>query len=114
MTNGKKVYISGPMTGVKDLNREVFFGVHYMIEDAGDILVNPHVVGKEAEKLPGFDNMTDKQKWQAYMRVDIKHLAQCDIVLALHGWESSKGATIEIELAKKIGIPVIPIDWYPF
>lgn len=44
--------------------------------------------------------------WEEAM-VDCRELLQrCDAVLMVEGWESSKGATEERELAKERGIPV--------
>ena len=48
---------------------------------------------------------TDFDYWQKY---DELILSRCDrlVVLMLDGWEESNGIAMEIEIAKRIGIPV--------
>ena len=41
--------------------------------------------------------------WQLYMRISVKQVADSDIVATLPGWEQSKGAQIEVNLAKQLG-----------
>ena len=43
---------------------------------------------------------------EQYYAYSIAFLEVCDAVLLLPGWENSKGTVAEVELAKKIGIPV--------
>lgn len=44
------------------------------------------------------------------MRKDIESLLQCDMVAVLPGWETSKGATLEVNIAREIGLPVIDAE----
>lgn len=41
--------------------------------------------------------------WAEFMVNDIKAMLDCDGVYALSDWERSKGATIEVELARSLG-----------
>jgi hypothetical protein len=45
-------------------------------------------------------------KWEDYMRYDIKLICECDAIVMLPGWEGSKGANIEYQVAKAIGCEV--------
>lgn len=45
--------------------------------------------------------------WKEYMVEDLNELTKCDHVYALNNWNNSKGARIEINLAKSLGINVI-------
>ncbi len=83
-----KVYISGPMTGVKDYNRQAFKAAEEKIKAMGYEVVNPC-------KLDHSGN----GKWEEYMRTDIKALMDCDAIYMLKGWEDSNGAIIELKLA---------------
>jgi len=47
------------------------------------------------------------QTWGDYMRCDLKELLSCDAVYALNNWKDSPGATIEVNLAISLKIPVI-------
>lgn len=92
-----KVYISGPMTGIKDLNRSAFDSVAEELRAAGFCPVNPHDVCAD---------MPMESSWSDYMRQDIKALMDCDAVYAIGFWIKSRGATAEIALAHQLDIPV--------
>lgn len=47
------------------------------------------------------------RSWAEYMREDLTAMLQCDAVYALSNSGDSRGATIEIELAEKVGIGII-------
>lgn len=102
-----KMYISGPITGCKNQNREAFAKAKRRIEAVGDTAVNPHDIGDWAEH-DGFinDAMTEEQKHAAYMREDLKALLDCDAILMLKKWGDSKGALIEHSVAKAVGMTV--------
>lgn len=44
--------------------------------------------------------------WREHMRVDIRALVDCDSIYMLKGWELSKGAKLELDVASSCGIPV--------
>ena len=50
---------------------------------------------------------TDWQYWQHYLRVMLPRCDEVWIATEVDGWESSKGVTAEVELAKEFGIPVV-------
>jgi hypothetical protein len=88
-----KVYISGPITGIKDNNRVNFMHAEYRLKDLGYEVVNPLIIAKD---------MPNNSNWIDYMKVDIKALMDCDAIYMLKGWEKSKGATLEREIALKL------------
>lgn len=89
------VYLSGPMTGLKDFNRPAFFKAAKSLLLAGLRVFNPAENG-----LP------PSAPWDEHMRVDIKALMDCRAIALLPGWESSKGANIELRLALDLGMRV--------
>lgn len=96
------IYISGKMTGVKDLNRDKFERTEKKFKALGYIVINPHKI-----KL----NKLQKPIWQNYMINDIAVLLKyCDKVVALDDWADSKGARIELFLAQEFSIPIIEAD----
>lgn len=47
------------------------------------------------------------RQWQDYMIEALHAMLDCDAVLALSCWKRSKGATIEVQLALRLGKEVI-------
>ena len=45
--------------------------------------------------------------WMAHMRTDIRNLLDCDYIYMLGGWETSKGAKLELDVASSCGLKVI-------
>lgn len=93
-------YLSGPMTGVPDFNYPLFNRVATAYRKAGYSVFNP---------AESFDGDTGRDRTE-YMRADIAALLQCRNVRVLPGWESSKGALLEIAIANAIGLSVAEID----
>lgn len=92
-----KCYIAGPITGVKEeIYRARFMEAKEEVTLLGYIPVVPI-------ELPHQGSTT----WSDYMRLDIKHLMECDSIYMLKEWFSSKGARIEHELAKQLDIQII-------
>ena len=95
----KQVYISGPMTGLPELNFPAFHTAAKALRAMGFKVTNP------AELNPD-----PKANWRACMRVDIKALCDCDGLVLLPGWEESDGAHLELHLAHRLGIKVDTLD----
>lgn len=90
-----RVYVAGPMSGLPDYNRAAFIRVEQELMAQGHIVFNP------ARKRLG-KNAT----WDDYMRLGIADLMRCDTIHLLPGYEDSRGATIELELAKELGMTI--------
>lgn len=93
-----KVYISGPMTGYENFNYPAFNQAEERLKAAGHEVENP-------AKNPDPDPKT----WENFMRMALKQLCECDIVVVLPGWEKSRGAVIEVGLAETLGMKVYEI-----
>ena len=90
----KTIYISGPMSGIEFHNYPAFHAAAKHLRAQGYTVINP------AEIEP------DEQTWEAFMRADIKALMDADAVAVLPGWEQSRGAKIEVELARQLGMEI--------
>ena len=90
-----KIYISGPMTGKPDLNREAFERAAMALRGKGYEVINPHDIEQPVIS------------WAACMRQDIKALMDADAIAMLTGWEDSNGARIEFHLAHKLGMKIV-------
>jgi nucleoside 2-deoxyribosyltransferase len=95
----KKVYISGPITGLPALNKPAFDAAADTLRAQGLQAVNPHDNG-----------VPPAEAWDKHMRADIKLLMDCDAVVLLQGWENSRGARIEMRLADSLGMPIADLE----
>jgi hypothetical protein len=94
-----KLYLCGRITG-DDQYRDKFLDGENELYEAGFYPVNP------AACIP------PDTAWGQAMRKAITLMLQCDGVAVLPDWKNSKGAKIEVNLARKIGIPVKSIqEW---
>jgi hypothetical protein len=91
-----KLYVAGPMSGIKDWNFPAFHAAAAQLRSLGFEVVNP------AELCPD-----TSMSWADCMREDIKALVDCHGVALLPGWENSKGATLERHIACALKIPCL-------
>ncbi|WP_424766260.1 DUF4406 domain-containing protein [Paenibacillus sp. sgz302251] len=92
------IYISGPMTGHPEFNYPAFRLAAHRLRELGYSVISPHEI-EPYEKT-----------WEGFMRADIKALMDCKKVATLAGWEESRGARIEVDLAKALGMEIVTID----
>jgi hypothetical protein len=90
-----KVYISGAMTGIKNLNKPAFKRAEEMLTKKGYEVVNPHELGLEGKS------------WEDAMRVDISKMLECEMVAVLPNWKNSLGTQMELLIAEKVGMPIL-------
>lgn len=89
-----KFYLSGPMSAIVDDNYPAFNRAAGLLRAAGHEVENP----AEVERL---------DSWEAYMRCALRQMLVCDAVVMLPGWEGSRGALIELWVARKLKIEVV-------
>lgn len=92
----KRVYISGPMTGVAGLNFPAFHAASEQLRNAGVEVVNP-------AELPVDPNAG----WHECMKACIRELCGCDTIVLLPGWMNSQGAHLELNIAHRIGLRIL-------
>lgn len=97
----KRVYISGPMTGLPEFNRPEFMEAEQLIKELGCKPVNPARI----RQRHGW-------AWADYMRSALNMMLKCDEVVLLPGWRESKGVQVEIDLAQRLGMPVVELAEY--
>jgi hypothetical protein len=97
-----RIYISGPITGLPDLNRPAFALAAEQLRAAGFEPVNPHDID------PGKQDPT----WRCHMRADVKILVDCDAVATLPRWQASRGACIEFDLARGLEMECRPVEFW--
>ena len=102
-----RVYISGPMTGLPDYNRDAFDDAKTELKAQGHVTWNPADNIDQAIS-EGWDH-------QRCMRVCLDELTRTwsdgtavyDAIWMLPGWRGSRGATVEHLVAKACGIEVM-------
>lgn len=88
------VYISGPMSGYVNFNKEAFYDAEEVLRNAGHEVINP------ARNPSG---LTVAQ----YMQIDLNSIFHCTAVYFLKGWRDSYGARVEHALAQYLGLKLI-------
>lgn len=90
----RHVYLSGPMTGLPDYNFPAFHEAGEKLRALGYKVSCPTV------------NKPPCKTWEGYMRLAIIQMLACDAVAMLPGWQASRGAKIEMDLAVVLGMHV--------
>ncbi len=96
----KRIYISGPMTGMPSHNFFAFHAAADRLRKAGWDVVNP---------AENFEGRTDLPR-EAYMRVDVGLMATCYAIAMLPMWRESRGARVEYLLAREIGMELLDAE----
>lgn len=91
-----KIYIAGPMTGIKDFNYPAFNAEAARLRALGHEVLNP-----AENPAPPCGS------WAGYMRLALRQLIECECVVLLPGWIESKGAMIERNLAQALGMAIV-------
>jgi len=105
-----KVYIAGPMTGYEEFNFPQFFQAERELLALGHEPLNP-AWNNGASLEEAVENANyDGRSWQDYMRKDMLSLAQADVVCVLEGWKKSKGAQLEVHIARQLDIPIMILE----
>jgi hypothetical protein len=99
----KKIYISGAISGLDpEVVKQKFGEAEDRLQNQGWQTVNPLKNGLPAEST-----------WEQHMGKDIELLLGCDAIAMLPGFSKSRGAKIELAVAREIGIEVIIVRKQP-
>lgn len=98
--SNNKIYISGRISGIDiDTAKQKFQKAEQFIQQTlGATPINP------------FHNaLPDSAPRKQHLIEDIKLLLQCQAILMLDGWQQSKGAQLEREIAQELEIPILTL-----
>lgn len=96
-----RLYVSGPMSGMPEHNFPAFNAMAAKLRAMGHEVVNP------AE----YDNaLSGKVTWHECMRRDVILMCDTEALVVLPGWENSKGANVEIQLARWLDLRIYTCD----
>lgn len=100
----KSIYIAGPITGMENNNREAFEKAEEFFLSKGKIVCNPHKIVPYCLIEKYMNN--EKKLWVEAVKICVRSVTRQDAVFVLEGWNSSRGATVEIFTAQTLNIPV--------
>jgi hypothetical protein len=92
----KRIYISGPMTGIQNFNFPAFHAAADRLRTLGYDVVNPVEINPDPEA-----------SWHDCMRRDLTALLTCDTLALLDGWQKSAGAHLEMHVAHRVGMEIV-------
>lgn len=95
-----RLYLAGPMTGIEAFNFPAFNAAAGHLRDLGHDVINP------AEN----DGGDASQSWAYYIRQDIGHVLSVEAIAVLPGWQKSRGATLEVTIARALELPILDAD----
>ena len=109
---GKRIYLSGPMTGIEDYNRSEFDGAELGLLGAGaDEVYDP------AEHIDEYASLSHEVCMARSLRELLAERPWVgdeepyyDLLVSLTGWQDSAGARLEREVAEAIGMEVYDIE----
>lgn len=93
------IYISGPMSGHEKFNFPNFNEAARRLRMFGFPVINPADFGAHAGK-----------SWKDCLVRDVGVLGHADLVMLLDGWDESRGAGLEFDVAIGLGIPAVHHD----
>jgi nucleoside 2-deoxyribosyltransferase len=107
------LYLAGPMTGYPRWNFDEFERGAALLRAAGYEVVSP----AEIELAEGFDPDAPVAEFtladlHRVMRRDIEAVLAVDGVALLPNWENSKGAQLEAEIGRQLGLPVYTVGLF--
>lgn len=91
-----RTYICGPITGLTEESvRTNFRLAEQNLKNKGLTPISPLNNG-----LPW------DAPWTEHVKASLKMMLDCNSLFVLKGWENSNGCNLEINIAKKLGMPV--------
>jgi hypothetical protein len=104
-----KIYIAGPMSGIEDWNFPAFFEAEEQLKELGYEVINPaHNDGTNLEEALASAGTPERptNSWAYYMRRDLPGVLAVDALCVLPDWQKSKGASLEVQVAQALGLPI--------
>lgn len=92
----KRIYLSGPMSGIPEHNFPAFNREAKRLRLLGFDVVNPVDTNPEPGKA-----------WHDCLRADLVQMLSCDTIALLPGWERSSGANLELHVAHRVGMAIV-------
>tara|TARA_Y100000310_G_scaffold48911_1_gene45233 strand:- start:177 stop:578 length:402 start_codon:yes stop_codon:yes gene_type:complete len=106
---GSKAYVSGPMTGLPELNHPAFHAAAKQLRLEGYEVVNPVEIDEAEAK--GQESL-GRFAWGHYLSRDISMILLGDFqaIVLLAGWLQSMGSRLEAYAALCVGVPLFEYE----
>jgi hypothetical protein len=105
----KTVYLSGPVSGRPE--KEYFAHFRGVADEISRRAAAEGLEVNTFNPVPYCKVRVEPgAPWHEYLRRCVSRLALCDGIALLQGWEASRGARLELDLADKLKIPVVYIE----
>lgn len=89
------VYVSGPISGLPENNHPAFFEAEEHLASNGMRVLNP-------ARIPGDDSWP----WERWTKAALTMQMQADAIYMLPGWQKSRGAQLEHQVATATGMRI--------
>jgi len=105
-----KVYIAGRMKGLEDYNRKNFIQAEKYLKRIGfKEVINPYKLSLKLKEKLNLKEFTDIKR-SRYLKNDIKELIECDVIALLPSYVNSKGAKMELHIARELRMGIFYIN----
>lgn len=107
-TSAPRFYLAGPMSGIEDYNAPAFREAARVLRIQGYEVISP----VELDDEEGFEHSADEQlseeEYLRFLRRDLIRYLTAEVhgIVVLPGWEASRGAALEVHVARELGLPV--------
>lgn len=100
----RKIYISGPMTGLPGFNFAAFDAAESALEERGWHVVSP--ANSSRKNGVTADSVVEGPWLRQIQEQDLSDLLSCKAIYMLKGWRKSKGASAEFHVATWLGLEI--------
>lgn len=108
------VYLAGPMSGRANFNRYAFESAAANLRDAGLDVISPVELDDNAgfDASDYMDGHVPPEVYRNFLLRDLIAILDrgAQAVVVLPGWEHSKGAALEVHIARTVGLPIYDLD----
>lgn len=104
----ERLYITGPMTGYKELNYPAFERAVKELRTAGYRVTSPHEINKKI-----YEKKKYGKKYERAVREDVIQMLDRTTHLAtLLGWKRSRGSGRETRIAREFFMPIHTVKFW--
>ncbi len=103
----KTLYIAGPMRGIAEYNFPAFFEAENQLKSMGYKVLSPATQDvKEGFKTHTPESTLTGEDYERWIKRDMDMVTKSDGICVLPGFEKSKGAQVEVAMARFLNKPV--------